>query len=212
MRWTNASEAVKELEGTEETEHSKNVMQKNMSNKFIVSPLSAGLLVSLCFGAAHPAAAFQAPRKVLPSFQGTVSQLRKVTRVPVALPTEILDKFRCFVLTLTQDEYEVDLMLPGSLHDDEANSLGAIGGRKITGKKTSFIPLYGTRNYPLEGDEKAKVQPVILAHGIKGYFLPEERGVSLVFWHQEGYSYVVAYKGSKLDVVQIANSAILNER
>jgi len=132
--------------------------------------------------------------------------------MPIALPISVPDGFRCVVDTPMPNEYEVDLFLPGSTHDDEPSSIGAIAGRKITGKKTDFSPLYGTRHHEFGGDEKAAAQPVTLAHGIKGYFVNQDRGASLVFWHQEGYSYVVAYKGLKADVVRVANSAILNER
>lgn len=158
-----------------------------------------------------PTAAFQGPRKVLPSFQAAVAHMKKVTQVPLVVPTNIAGKFRCFVDILTEDEYEVDLGMAGSTHDDEASSIGSIAGRKITGKRTAFSPLYGTRNYEFEGDERAEAKSVILAHGIRGYFVNQDRGASLVFWHQGGYSYVVAYKGPKADVVGVANSAILNE-
>jgi len=175
------------------------------------------LVVVYCFGVVAPAAAFQGshfqgPHKVLPSFQAAVAHMKKVTRVPIVVPTNIAGKFQCFVDILAKNEYEVDLDMAGSTHDDEPSSLGAIASRKITGKKTAFSPLYGTRNYEFGSDEKAEAQPVILAHGIKGYFVNQDRGASLVFWRQGGYSYVVAYKGLKADVVGIANSAILNER
>ena len=185
-------------------------MKQKLRENSNLSLFSVGLLFSICcLNAATSADAFKGPRQVLPSFRRTVAQLRKVTRVPIALPASVPDKFRCFVDTLTQNEYEVDLVLSGSTHDDGASSLGAIGGRKITGKKS---PLYGTRNHEFGSDEKTEAKPVILAHGIRGYFVNQDRGASLVFWRQGGYSYVVAYKAFETQVVGVANSAILNER
>lgn len=191
-----------------------NKIRKKQEMKLLdFSRLGSVLLTALlCLGADASASAFCGPREVLPSFQAAVAQMKKVTRVPLALPANVPDKFRCVVDTLTQSEYEVDLDMAGSSHNDEPSSLGAIAGRKITGKKTAFSRLYGTRNYEFESDEQAAAQPVTLAHGIRGYFVSQDRGASLVFWHQGGYSYVVAYKGLKADVVGVANSAILNER
>lgn len=194
-------------------------MQQNMEQNSVFWPFNIGLLCSLCcFNAAIPAIALQGPRKVLPKLRTVVARMQKVTQVPIVLPTNMAaefsvpGKFYSYVDVLTKNEYEVDFDMTATAHGDENNSFGFIAGRKITGKKTAFSSLYGTSNYEFEGDDKAEAKSVILAHGIKGYYVTQDRGANLVFWHQEGYSYVVGYKGFQEDVVRVANSAILNER
>lgn len=149
----------------------------------------------------------QPPRKVPPAFRQAVARMQKATQVPLAIPTNISGKFYCYIETLNKNEYVVDLDLTASAHGDTAGSFGSIAGRKSVSHS-----LYGTRNYEFGRDEKAEAQPVTLVHGIRGYYVPPGRGEDLMFWSQDGYSYVAAWKSSKSDVIEMANSAILNER
>lgn len=185
------------------------------SARFFLIPQTAALLLGgACLSLAGASILpFPAPRRVIPEFRRVFDRVRRVTQVPVVLPTGSLGipgKFYCSIETLTPREYDINIDLTPGCHGVTPCTLGS-----ISGMKSPSPAAFGTAEYPMDTDSDADFPniPVTLAHHIKGYYTEARVGYPcFVYWNQNGYSYAAGLKGSKEELVQMANSAILNAR
>ena len=177
--------------------------------RFFLPPAAYLLLGGVCLRlAAASTLPFPAPRRIMPAYRRVFDQARRVTRIPIVLPTTIPGKFYCSVDTLTASEYDIDIDLTPGCHGSTPCTIGS-----ISGMKSRSSAAYGTVEHPMETSKDAYSPniPVTLAHGIKGYYSESRVGYpSFVYWNRSGYSYAAGLKGSQADLVRMANSAILN--
>lgn len=167
------------------------------------------LLGAACLSIAG-AAAFPSPQRIMPPFRRVFDQVHRVAQVPVLLPTTLRSKFYCSLDTLTKSEYDIDMDFTPNCHGATPCTLGSLSGMKSRSSTT-----YGTTQHPLDTDKDADPPnlPVTLARGIKGCYSEGRVGSpSFVYWNRNGYSYAAGFKGEKEDLIQMANSAILNVR
>jgi hypothetical protein len=156
-------------------------------------------------------------------FRPVLSGLKAKTRVPLMLPTYIPQEDYPLYITVnaaTPTQYELTIGAVENCSGGNYCRYGTISGQKLTPSTPSVAQEYAFLNDPsYKPTERSpeKMGRVVLANGIKGYFIPYVCGAncddSKVIWEQKGYRYLVGLKrGDKKAVVQMANSAIKHTR
>jgi hypothetical protein len=149
------------------------------------------------------------PSVIPEHFKPALEDLRRKTRVPIILPSNLPADIHLFVYTATQSEYGISLDLTPDCKGHGACIFGDITGKKVR----SRIPV-GTTNVPFD---RKRVRPVSLRNGIKGYYIDFTCAASCdssrIFWIKDGYQFMVGIKGGKYeDVIKMANAAIANQK
>jgi hypothetical protein len=131
---------------------------------------------------------------------------------PLMLPPDFpvgegLPAVQPYVVTAEPGEYEVSLDF-----GPECRGAGACHYGSLAGKRVDAAMPVGTRSYPFDAGQ---AQPVTLAYGLQGYFVPSVCGANcsdaLVFWIYNGYQHMLGLKaGAQVDVVKMVNAAIEN--
>jgi hypothetical protein len=152
-------------------------------------------LLALCSLAVPAIAA--APVDVPAKFANVLSKVRKKSKVAVRLPSSLnagVKPSRVYgaVEELSRGRYHLSLGAARGCHEATACFIAAFFGQ-------DGGALVGTRK-------------VSLAHGISGRFDPISCGASCapaqLGWKQHGVAYTIQFKGSKRQLVRLANSAI----
>jgi hypothetical protein len=133
-------------------------------------------------------------------FEPVLDELQQ-TSIPLKLPTYLaaerhsIGDFHAIVETISDDEYIIQI---AAIPECNWNTFCLIG--KISGKMDhDFLP----------PEESITIQ---LAGGITGYFSESvctiSCSLSMMTWHQNGFTYRVGKKSSQNVLIEIANSAI----
>jgi len=180
------------------------------------------------YSSAPPAVVALVPNTPV-KFDGVRARLKKLTKVPLRLPTyvpmhgqvtpqpgttpESLPVFASLTGTNSANKYEVTLGYTSDCTGGNACRLGTVAGR-VKPNEPLERP-YGFMNDPnyIGRRSQEKMAPVALSKGLRGLFVPWICGANCndakVTWDENGYRYWVGIKvGDKASLVKMANSAI----
>ena len=181
------------------------------------------LLCSLAVGCSVVMAQETSPipgaQTVIPIFQ-SVSQQLQTQSIPVVLPTELPFAAYPYLRLVDSQSYEISLDHTPDCRGAGYCNDGILRGEQINQGTSPIQAKYAFEkqsNFQPQARSPEQIGDVVLARGIKGYFVPYVCGAncdsSKVIWNQGGYRYMVGVRyGSKSAVVVLANSAIENEK
>ena len=201
--------------------------------RFHCKPKALAIMLALLFlggcGIASAEPPMPGAKIIPPQFQSVLPQLQQQTQIPVVLPTYVPGDFRntpeqSFYPSLSSvtgpDYYEISVDSTPDCNGGTHCYFGILTGERLYQSTLSVPEQYAFELSPdfQPGARSPEAQQEVrLARGITGYFVPYICGASCdtskVFWEQNGDRYSVRIRmASKATMVQMANSAILNER
>ena len=162
----------------------------------------------------------QIPQQPYPIFRSILSDLKANTRVPLLLPVSLPQEDYPLYATLNLAQPEAYEITIGSVENCSGGNYcryGTVSGEKIAASTPSIEAEYAFLNDPTyQPTERSpeKMETLVLANGIKAYFVPYICGAncddSKVVFNWNGYRYLAGIKRAKKEtVLNFANSMYL---